>query len=216
MAGSVSRGRSDDSGDRCESRESSLRPVLHQRWRSRSSWQREVTGQRQGRASRPWRVPMDPSVDFDLVPESQGHSPVTSTCLQASGSACTSWTSCVIKVSSPSGSMSSCGCKSSKMHWHRLLHDQGVCRAALPGLLLIGLLWLGACAGRLVGVNVDGNPGLWGWVAGGMELVFGGSLVTASLTAHPEAPVLPGPAPAPQTTPSVSAPPASPTPTAQP
>ena len=82
-------------------------------------------------------------------------------------------------------------------------------------LMFIGLLWLGACAGRLVGVNVDGNPGLWGWVAGGMELVFGGSLVTASLTARPEAPVLPLPAPAPQPISSATAPPASPTPTTQ-
>src|SRR5262245_51745130 len=31
-------------------------------------------------------------------------------------------------------------------------------------LLAIGLLWLGACGGRLLGVTVDGNPGVFGWL----------------------------------------------------
>lgn len=44
-------------------------------------------------------------------------------------------------------------------------------------LLFVGLLWLGACAGRLFGVYVDGNPGLPGWGAAAFELVVGGALV---------------------------------------
>ena len=49
------------------------------------------------------------------------------------------------------------------------------------GLLrLIGLLWLGACAGRLLGVYLDGNPGLPGWGAAGFELLVGGALLVAA------------------------------------
>jgi hypothetical protein len=60
-------------------------------------------------------------------------------------------------------------------------------------VLLIGLLWLGACGGRLVGVTVDGSPGLLGWLSVAVELVVGGTLVAISMTA-----------PAPPATPSVS------------
>lgn len=47
-------------------------------------------------------------------------------------------------------------------------------------LLLLGLLWLGAAAGRLFGIAVDGNPGLfgWGWVL--LEIAAGGALLFAS------------------------------------
>jgi len=58
-------------------------------------------------------------------------------------------------------------------------------------LLFIGLLWLGACAGRLLGVNINGNPGLPGWVAVALELVVGGALVAASLIARPAEASLP-------------------------
>ena len=81
-------------------------------------------------------------------------------------------------------------------------------------LMFIGLLWLGLCAGRLLGVNVNGNPGLPGWGAAVFELIIGGFLVAASLTSRPAAAVLPRPAPAP--TPSGTAPPVSPSPTTQP
>jgi drug/metabolite transporter superfamily protein YnfA len=46
-------------------------------------------------------------------------------------------------------------------------------------LLFIGLMWLGACAGRLVGVSINGNPGLPGWAAVVFELLVGGALVAA-------------------------------------
>ena len=82
-------------------------------------------------------------------------------------------------------------------------------------LMFIGLLWLGVCAGRLLGANVNGNPGLPGWGAAAFELIIGGSLVAASLIARPTAAVLPQPTPAPQPTPSVTVPPGSPTPTTQ-
>jgi hypothetical protein len=83
-------------------------------------------------------------------------------------------------------------------------------------LMFIGLLWLGVCAGRLLGVNINGNPGLPGWGAATFELIIGGSLVAAALTSRPAAAVLPRPTVAPQPTPPVPAPPESPTPTAQP
>ena len=47
-------------------------------------------------------------------------------------------------------------------------------------LLFVGLLWLGACAGRLFGVYVDGNPGLPGWGAVVFELAVGGALVAVA------------------------------------
>ncbi len=47
-------------------------------------------------------------------------------------------------------------------------------------LLLIGLLWWGACSGRLLGVYVDGNPGVPGWVTAAFEFLVGGALVFAS------------------------------------
>jgi hypothetical protein len=59
-------------------------------------------------------------------------------------------------------------------------------------LLFVGLLWLGACAGRLIGVFVDGNPGLFGWGALVFELLLGGALVLAAQSATPEVdPALP-------------------------
>ena len=68
-------------------------------------------------------------------------------------------------------------------------------------LLFIGLLWLGACAGRLLGVNLNGNPGLPGWGALVCELLIGGALVAASLTARPTPVAAPLPTPAPQPAP---------------
>lgn len=56
-------------------------------------------------------------------------------------------------------------------------------------LLLIGLLWLGAFGGRLLGVFTDGNPGVVGWFALVFELVIGGALVFTAQTAEPVEPV---------------------------
>src|SRR5262249_54750493 len=44
-------------------------------------------------------------------------------------------------------------------------------------ILMIGLLWIGACLGRLYGVVVDGTPGIFGWVSVAFEAVVGGLLV---------------------------------------
>jgi len=57
-------------------------------------------------------------------------------------------------------------------------------------LLFIGLLWLGACAGRLIGISVDGNPGLPGWVGVIFELIVGGTLVLTSFASQPAAAAL--------------------------
>jgi len=61
-------------------------------------------------------------------------------------------------------------------------------------LRFIGFLWLGACAGRLFGVWIDGNPGLFGWLAVVFELVVGGALVLAAQTAEPPPPLATVPA----------------------
>jgi hypothetical protein len=55
-------------------------------------------------------------------------------------------------------------------------------------LLFIGLLWLGACAGRLMGAYIDGNPGLPGWAGVAFELFMGGALVAAALLKPATAP----------------------------
>ena len=55
--------------------------------------------------------------------------------------------------------------------------------ARRESILLLGLLWLGAAAGRACGVSVDGNPGLLGWVALGIEVVVGGVLALAAASA---------------------------------
>jgi hypothetical protein len=47
-------------------------------------------------------------------------------------------------------------------------------------LLLLGLLWIGTGTGRLFGVFVDGNPGIFGWLALALELGGGGALIAAS------------------------------------
>jgi hypothetical protein len=55
-------------------------------------------------------------------------------------------------------------------------------------LLLLGLLWIGVGAGRLFGVFVDGNPGVFGWLALALELGGGTALIFASQTAGSTSP----------------------------
>jgi hypothetical protein len=50
---------------------------------------------------------------------------------------------------------------------------------------MAGLLWLGLCAGRLIGVSVDGNPGLFGWIYVVFEATFGSALVWSALAKMP-------------------------------
>lgn len=47
-------------------------------------------------------------------------------------------------------------------------------------ILMIGLIWLGACLARLYGVIVDGSPGVWGWLTATFEAVMGGMLIAVS------------------------------------
>jgi hypothetical protein len=54
-------------------------------------------------------------------------------------------------------------------------------------VLLIGSLWLGLCGGRLIGVVVEGSPGLFGWFSVAFELVVGGLLVASAMMAPPPA-----------------------------
>ena len=68
-------------------------------------------------------------------------------------------------------------------------------------LLLLALLWIGAGAGRLLGMFVDGNPGIFGWLSLALELGGGGALILASQA--------PGPAAIPTAPASTEAPPLS-------
>lgn len=52
-------------------------------------------------------------------------------------------------------------------------------------LLMAGLLWLGLCAGRSLGISVDGNPGLFGWIFVVCEGTFGIALVWSALARLP-------------------------------
>lgn len=76
-------------------------------------------------------------------------------------------------------------------------------------ILMIGLIWLGACLGRLYGVVIDGTPGAWGWISAAFEAVIGGMLVIVSQMT-PEAPVARRttytPPPPPPMTPTATAP----------
>ena len=47
-------------------------------------------------------------------------------------------------------------------------------------ILMIGLLWIGACLGRMWGMVVDGYPGAWGLFSAIFEVVIGGLLVAVS------------------------------------
>jgi len=76
-------------------------------------------------------------------------------------------------------------------------------------ILMIGLMWVGACVGRLYGVVVDGTPGAWGWVSAAFEAVMGGMLIAVSQMT-PETPVVARstytPPPPPPITPTATAP----------
>jgi Domain of unknown function (DUF4345) len=56
-------------------------------------------------------------------------------------------------------------------------------RAHQGRLLLLGFLWIGTGSGRLLGVFVDGNPGIIGWLSVVAELGGGAALIVASQTA---------------------------------
>jgi hypothetical protein len=68
-------------------------------------------------------------------------------------------------------------------------------------LRFIGLMWLGACGGRLLGVFLDGGPGLFGWLFVAFEAAVGGALVVAAQARQPVAPPLPEPVPTPASLP---------------
>jgi Domain of unknown function (DUF4345) len=55
-------------------------------------------------------------------------------------------------------------------------------------IFFLGLIWLSFLAGRMVGVVVDGSPGVTGWVSAAFELVVGGLLIFAAQTARSSAP----------------------------
>lgn len=49
-------------------------------------------------------------------------------------------------------------------------------------LLMIAVIWLGIFGGRMIGVVIDGNPGLISWAGGALEILAGGLLLAASMS----------------------------------
>lgn len=49
---------------------------------------------------------------------------------------------------------------------------------------LIGSLWLGIAAGRLLAVGLKGDPGWFGWASLAFEVVLGSVLLIAAMTAR--------------------------------
>src|SRR6185369_4781076 len=52
-------------------------------------------------------------------------------------------------------------------------------------LLMAGLLWLGLCTGRSIGISIDGNPGIFGWFFAISEAFVGLGLVWAAVAKLP-------------------------------
>lgn len=53
-------------------------------------------------------------------------------------------------------------------------------REARLFLVAAGTMFLGAALGRVMGGYLEGNPGIWGWVAGMIEVGFGFVLTTSA------------------------------------
>ena len=53
-------------------------------------------------------------------------------------------------------------------------------RAHRGELVLIAFLWLGFFGGRMVGVSIDGSPGLFNWLGALFELTVGCLLLAAA------------------------------------
>jgi hypothetical protein len=68
-------------------------------------------------------------------------------------------------------------------------------RANQGRLMLLGLLWVGTGCGRLFGVFVDGNPGVFGWLSVALELGGGAALLYAAQFAEETATPAGGAAP---------------------
>ena len=54
-------------------------------------------------------------------------------------------------------------------------------------ILMVGMIWLGACGGRVFGAFSDGTPGAFGWASAVLEGIVGAALLVAAQTAAPPA-----------------------------
>jgi peptidoglycan/LPS O-acetylase OafA/YrhL len=52
-------------------------------------------------------------------------------------------------------------------------------------VLMAGMLWLGLCVGRSIGISIDGNPGVFGWFFAISEAMVGLGLVWAAVAKLP-------------------------------
>jgi hypothetical protein len=60
-------------------------------------------------------------------------------------------------------------------------------------LLLIAMVFYGVLAGRMLGVSIDGNPGLFGWIGAALEVTTGSLLLAATYLHRTAAEELPAP-----------------------
>jgi hypothetical protein len=47
-------------------------------------------------------------------------------------------------------------------------------------LVLVGMVFYGVLAGRMLGLSIDGNPGLFGWIGAALEVTTGSLLLAAT------------------------------------
>jgi len=52
-------------------------------------------------------------------------------------------------------------------------------------IFMVGMIWLGACGGRVFGAFSDGSPGAFGWVSAVLEGIVGAALLYAAQAAAP-------------------------------
>lgn len=57
-------------------------------------------------------------------------------------------------------------------------------------MLMVALVFYGILTGRMLGVSIDGNPGLFGWIGAALE-VLTGSLLLAATYLHRQDPPAP-------------------------
>jgi hypothetical protein len=56
-------------------------------------------------------------------------------------------------------------------------------------ILMVALIFYGILTGRMLGVSIDGNPGLFGWIGAALEATAGSLLLAATYLHRQDPPV---------------------------